>query len=329
MTENAQSHSAPSRQALRIAKVQRVQDFLFHGVTQFFACSVLITLLGIIISLVINAWPALHTFGLGFFFTQEWDIVNGEFGGLIAIYGTLVTSLIALLIAVPLSFGIAVFLTELCPGPLRRPLGTAVELLAAVPSIIYGMFGLFIFAPLFAEYIQPALAATLGQIPGLGILFSGAFNGIGVLCAGLILAMMILPFISSVMRDVFEIVPPVLKESAYGIGCTTWEVVKNVVLPYTKAGVIGGIMLGLGRALGETMAVTFVIGNAHRLSASLFAPGTSIASTLANEFGEAEAGNHLSSLFALGLALFIITFIVLACAKWMLSNMEKKQGLKS
>jgi phosphate transport system permease protein len=329
MTENAQSHSAPSRQALRIAKVQRVQDFLFHGITQFFACSVLITLLGIIISLVINAWPALHTFGLGFFFTQEWDIVNGEFGGLIAIYGTLVTSLIALLIAVPLSFGIAVFLTELCPGPLRRPLGTAVELLAAVPSIIYGMFGLFIFAPLFAEYIQPALAATLGQVPGLGILFSGAFNGIGVLCAGLILAMMILPFISSVMRDVFEIVPPVLKESAYGIGCTTWEVVKNVVLPYTKAGVIGGIMLGLGRALGETMAVTFVIGNAHRLSASLFAPGTSIASTLANEFGEAEAGNHLSSLFALGLALFIITFIVLACAKWMLSNMEKKQGLKS
>jgi len=329
MIENAQSHSAPTPQALRIAKLQRVQDFLFHAITQFFACCVLITLLGIIISLVINAWPALHTFGLGFFFTQEWDIVNGEFGGLIAIYGTLVTSLIALLIAVPLSFGIAVFLTELCPGPLRRPLGTAVELLAAVPSIIYGMFGLFIFAPLFAEYIEPALAATLGQIPGLGILFSGAFNGIGVLCAGLILAMMILPFISSVMRDVFEIVPPVLKESAYGIGCTTWEVVKNVVLPYTKAGVIGGIMLGLGRALGETMAVTFVIGNAHRLSASLFAPGTSIASTLANEFGEAEAGNHLSSLFALGLALFIITFIVLACAKWMLSNMEKKQGLKS
>ncbi|QWE21627.1 phosphate ABC transporter permease subunit PstC [Polynucleobacter sp. AP-Kolm-20A-A1] len=327
--DNAQSHSAPTPQALRIAKLQRVQDFLFHAITQFFACSVLIALLGIIISLVMNAWPALNTFGLGFFFTQEWDIVNGEFGGLIAIYGTLVTSIIALLIAVPLSFGIAVFLTELCPGPLRRPLGTAVELLAAVPSIIYGMFGLFIFAPLFADYIEPVLAATLGKIPGLGILFSGAFNGIGVLCAGLILAMMILPFIASVMRDVFEIVPPVLKESAYGIGCTTWEVVKNVVLPYTKAGVIGGVMLGLGRALGETMAVTFVIGNAQRLSPSLFAPGTSIASTLANEFGEAEAGNHLSSLFALGLALFIITFIVLACAKWMLNNMEKKQGLKS
>ena len=329
MIDTTQSHSMPTSQALSIAKLQRVQDFLFHGVTQFFALSVLIALTGIIISLLINAWPALSKFGIGFFFSQEWDIVNGEFGGLIAIYGTVVTSVIALLIAVPLSFGIAVFLTELCPGSLRRPLGTAVELLAAVPSIIYGMFGLFVFAPLFAEYIQPALAATLGQVPGLGILFSGAFNGIGVLCAGLILAMMILPFIASVMRDVFEIVPPVLKESAYGIGCTTWEVVKNVVLPYTKAGVIGGVMLGLGRALGETMAVTFVIGNAHRLSASLFSPGTSIASTLANEFGEAEAGNHLSSLYALGLALFIITFVVLSCAKLMLNNMEKKQGLKT
>jgi len=329
MMDITQSASMPTPQALRVAKLQRVQDFLFHAITQFFAISVLIALLGIIISLLINAWPALHTFGPSFFFTQEWDVVNGEFGGLIAIYGTLATSIIALLISVPLSFGIAVFLTELCPGYLRRPLGTAVELLAAVPSIIYGMFGLFIFAPLFAEYVQPALAATLGQIPGFGILFSGAFNGIGILCAGLILAMMILPFIASVMRDVFEIVPPVLKESAYGIGCTTWEVVRNVVLPYTKAGVIGGVMLGLGRALGETMAVTFVIGNAHRLSPSLFAPGTSIASTLANEFGEAEAGNHLSSLYLLGLALFLITFIVLAWAKWMLNNMEKKQGLKT
>jgi len=329
MIDTTQSQSMPTSQALSIAKLQRVQDFLFQGITQFFALSVLIALTGIIISLLINAWPALSTFGIGFFFSKEWDIVNGEFGGLIAIYGTVVTSVIALLIAVPLSFGIAVFLTELCPGPLRRPLGTAVELLAAVPSIIYGMFGLFVFAPLFAEYVQPALAATLGQVPGLGILFSGAFNGIGVLCAGLILAMMILPFIASVMRDVFEIVPPVLKESAYGIGCTTWEVVKNVVRPYPKAGVIGGVMLGLGRALGETMAVTFVIGNAHRLSASLFSPGTSIASTLANEFGEAEAGNHLSSLYALGLALFIITFVVLSCAKLMLNNMEKKQGLKT
>ncbi|NCZ80542.1 MAG: phosphate ABC transporter permease subunit PstC, partial [Burkholderiaceae bacterium] len=211
----------------------------------------------------------------------------------------------------------------------RRPLGTAIEILAAVPSIIYGMFGLFIFAPLFADYIQPALAATLGQIPGLGILFSGAFNGIGILCAGLILAMMVLPFIASVMRDVFEIVPPVLKESAYGIGCTTWEVVKNVVLPYTKTGVIGGIMLGLGRALGETMAVTFVIGNAHKISPSLFAPGNSIASTLANEFGEAEVGLHYSSLFALGLALFVITFVVLTLAKIMLMRMEANQGAKT
>ncbi|MEN9863015.1 MAG: hypothetical protein RLZZ601_779 [Pseudomonadota bacterium] len=320
---------AVSPQALKKARVQRLQDALFHRGTQFFALSVLFALLGIIISLVINAWPALHEFGPGFFFTEEWDVVNGEFGGLIAIYGTLATSIIALLIAVPLSFGIAVFLTELCPGPLRRPLGTAVELLAAVPSIIYGMFGLFIFAPIFAEYIQPVLAATLGQTPGFGILFRGAFNGIGILCAGLILAMMILPFIASVMRDVFEVVPPVLKESAYGIGCTTWEVVRKIVLPYTKAGVIGGIMLGLGRALGETMAVTFVIGNAHRLSPSLFAPGNSIASTLANEFGEAEFGPHFSSLFALALALFIITFLVLAAAKWLLVSMEKKQGLKT
>jgi phosphate transport system permease protein len=320
---------ALSSQAVGIAKRQRLMDVGFKLLTQFFALSVLFALLGIIASLIFNAAPALSKFGFGFFTTVEWDIINGEFGGLIAIYGTVITSVIALLIAVPLSFGIAVFLTEICPASLRRPLGTAIEILAAVPSIIYGMFGLFIFAPLFAQYIQPALAGTLGQIPGLGILFSGAFNGIGILCAGLILAMMILPFIASVMRDVFEIVPPVLKESAYGIGCTTWEVVRNVVLPYTKTGVIGGIMLGLGRALGETMAVTFVIGNAHKLTASLFAPGNSIASTLANEFGEAEVGAHYSSLFALGLALFAITFIVLAIAKIMLMRMEKNQGVKT
>jgi phosphate transport system permease protein len=320
---------ALSSKAVGIAKRQRLMDVGFKFLTQFFALSVLFALLGIIASLVFNAAPALSKFGFGFFTTVEWDIINGEFGGLIAIYGTVITSVIALIIAVPLSFGIAVFLTEICPKSLRRTLGTAIEILAAVPSIIYGMFGLFIFAPLFAQYIQPALAGTLGQIPGLGILFSGAFNGIGILCAGLILAMMILPFIASVMRDVFEIVPPVLKESAYGIGCTTWEVVRNVVLPYTKTGVIGGIMLGLGRALGETMAVTFVIGNAHKLSASLFSPGNSIASTLANEFGEAEVGAHYSSLFALGLALFAITFIVLAIAKIMLMRMEKNQGVKT
>ena len=327
--EAALSKNSVNPQVLSIARQQRVLDRVFKYSTQFFALSVLLTLLGIIASLIFNAAPALSKFGLGFFTTVEWDIINGEFGGLIAIYGTIITSVIALLIAVPLSFGIAVFLTEMCPMILRRPLGTAIEILAAVPSIIYGMFGLFIFAPLFAEYIQPALAATFGQIPGIGILFSGAFNGIGILCAGLILAMMILPFIASVMRDVFEIVPPVLKESAYGIGCTTWEVVKNVVLPYTKTGVIGGIMLGLGRALGETMAVTFVIGNAHKISASLFAPGNSIASTLANEFGEAEVGLHYSSLFALGLALFVITFIVLSLAKLMLMRMKANQGAKT
>ena len=327
--EAALNTNVVSDSVLNIAKRQRFLDQLFKFATQFFALSVLLTLLGIIASLIFNAAPALSKFGFGFFTTVEWDIINGEFGGLIAIYGTVITSVIALLIAVPLSFGIAVFLTEMCPQVLKRPLGTAVEILAAVPSIIYGMFGLFIFAPLFAKYIQPALAGTLGQIPGLGILFSGAFNGIGILCAGLILAMMVLPFIASVMRDVFEIVPPVLKESAYGIGCTTWEVVKNVVLPYTKTGVIGGIMLGLGRALGETMAVTFVIGNAHKISPSLFAPGNSIASTLANEFGEAEVGLHYSSLFALGLALFVITFIVLTLAKLMLMRMEANQGAKT
>ena len=312
-----------------VIRIQRIQDFAFEKVSMTFAMTTLVVLLGIIASLVISAWPALAEFGFPFFYTIEWDIINSQFGGLIAIFGTVVTASIAIVIALPLSFGIAVFLTETCPMPLRRPLGTAIELLAAVPSIIYGMFGLFVFAPLFAEYVQPAIAATLGQIPGLGFLFTGAFNGIGILAAGLILAMMILPFIASVMRDVFEIVPAILKESAYGLGCTTWEVVTNIVLPYTKTGVVGGVMLGLGRALGETMAVTFVIGNAHTLSPSLFSPGTSIASTLANEFGEAEPGLHYSSLFALGLALFIITLIVLSLAKWMLLRAEAQKGMKS
>ena len=313
----------------KVIRTQRIQDFIFEKTSMIFAMTTLVVLLGIIASLVISAWPALAEFGFPFFYTIEWDIINSKFGGLIAIFGTVVTATIAILIALPLSFGIAVFLTETCPMPLRRPLGTAIELLAAVPSIIYGMFGLFVFAPLFAEYIQPAIAGSLGQIPGLGFLFTGAFNGIGILAAGLILAMMILPFIASVMRDVFEIVPPILKESAYGLGCTTWEVVTNIVLPYTKTGVVGGVMLGLGRALGETMAVTFVIGNAHKLSSSLFSPGNSIASTLANEFGEAEPGLHYSSLFALGLALFIITLIVLSLAKWMLLRAEAKKGMKS
>jgi phosphate transport system permease protein len=289
---------------------------------------VLVSLIGIIASLLLQSLPTFQKFGLPFIWRIEWDIINEEFGALISIFGTLASATIALLIAVPLSFGIALFLTENCPVWLRRPLGTAVELLAAVPSIIYGMFGLFIFAPLFAEYGQPALQSTLGQMPLIGPLFGGAMNGIGILAAGLILAFMILPFIAAVMRDVFEIVPPILRESAYGIGCTTWEVVRHVVLPYTQKGVIGGVMLGLGRALGETMAVTFVIGNSQRLVPSLFAPGSSIASTLANEF--AEAGDfHLSALFALGFLLFIITFVVLALARLLVARSEKSKGAKT
>ncbi len=304
---------------------QRMEDFLFHKVTMGFSLIVLAALIGIIVSLIIQAWPVFQKFGIQFVWRVEWDIVNEEFGAAIAIVGTLVSAAIALLIAVPLAFGIALFLTETCPVPLRRPLGTAIELLAAVPSIIYGMFGLFIFAPLFAEYGQPALQSTLGQMPLIGSFFGGAMNGIGVLAAGLILAFMVLPFIAAVMRDVFEIVPPILRESAYGIGCTTWEVVRNIVLPYTQKGVVGGIMLGMGRALGETMAVTFVIGNSQRLSESLFGPGTSIAATLANEFGEAE-GLHFNTLFALGFLLFVITFVVLSAAKIMLIRAEKRKG---
>jgi len=311
-----------------VVKKQRIQDFLFHKVTMLFALLVLIALAGILVSLMISAWPAFQKFGIQFIWTNEWDIINENFGAAIAIYGTLISSVIALLIAVPLAFGVALFLTEMCPLWLRRPLGTAIELLAAVPSIIYGMFGLFIFAPLFADYGQPALQSTLGQMPLIGPLFGGAMNGIGLLAAGIILAFMVLPFIAAVMRDVFEIVPPILRESAYGLGCTTWEVVRYIVLPYTQKGVIGGIMLGLGRALGETMAVTFVIGNSQRIRESLFAPGTSIASTLANEFGEAD-DFHLSTLFALGFLLFVITFVVLAFAKIMIMRAEKAQGAKT
>ncbi|MDP4837288.1 MAG: phosphate ABC transporter permease subunit PstC [Burkholderiales bacterium] len=313
---------------MAVVKKQRIQDFLFHKVTMLFAIFVLVALAAIMISLMISAWPAFQKFGISFIWTEEWDIINEDFGAAIAIYGTLVSSVIALLIAVPLAFGIALFLTEMCPTWLRRPLGTAIELLAAVPSIIYGMFGLFIFAPLFAEYGQPALQSTLGQMPLIGPLFGGAMNGIGLLAAGIILAFMVLPFIAAVMRDVFEIVPPILRESAYGLGCTTWEVVRYIVLPYTQKGVVGGIMLGLGRALGETMAVTFVIGNSQRISESLFAPGTSIASTLANEFGEAD-DFHLATLFALGFLLFVITFFVLAIAKIMILRTERAQGAKT
>jgi phosphate transport system permease protein len=305
------------------------QDWLFERTTMFFALFVLMTLVAIIVALMWTAVPAFQKFGIGFFYTDVWDPVKLNFGALAPIYGTLVTSAIALLIGVPVSFGIALFLTEMCPVVLKRPLGTAVELLAAVPSIIYGMWGLFVFAPVFGDYVQPTLTRIFGDLWILGPLFQGAPNGIGVLSAGFILSIMVIPFIASVMRDVFEIVPPVLKESAYGIGATTWEVVWNVVLPYTKVGVIGGIMLGLGRALGETMAVTFVIGNAYRISASLFAPGNSIASALANEFNEASEPVHRASLVALGLVLFLLTVIVLACSRMLLAQLAKGEGRKT
>jgi len=305
------------------------QDWLFERATMFFAMFVLFTLVGIIGALAWASVPAFEKFGLAFFYTNVWDPVKMNFGALAPIYGTLVTSAIALLIGVPVSFGIAIFLTEMCPPLLKRPLGTAVELLAAVPSIIYGMWGLFVFAPVFGDYVQPALTRTFGDLWILGPLFRGAPNGIGILSAGFILSIMVIPFIASVMRDVFETVPPVLKESAYGIGATTWEVIWNVVLPYTKVGVIGGIMLGLGRALGETMAVTFVIGNAYRISASLFEPGNSIASALANEFNEAAEPVHRASLVALGLVLFLLTFIVLACSRLLLAQLAKGEGRKT
>jgi phosphate transport system permease protein len=308
---------------------QRLQDFVFHKITLLFALSVLLVLAGIIGSLSLAAWPAFKAFGFQFLGSTEWDPVKNIYGGFNSIYGTLLTSFIALIIAIPISFGIALFLTELCPTWLKRPLGTAVELLAGVPSIIYGMWGLFVFAPLFGEHLQPLLSATLGEIPLLGKLFQGAPMGIGMLCAGIILSIMVIPFIASVMRDVFEIVPAVLKESAYAVGATTWEVVWNVVLPYTKAGVVGGVMLGLGRALGETMAVTFVIGNANRIDLSLFSAGTSIASTLANEFAEAQDDVHIASLMTLGLLLFVITFIVLTVAKLLLLRLSRNEGART
>jgi phosphate transport system permease protein len=327
-TMSLPSSVAPSQESanmLAVARRQRLQDALFHRLTQFFSLLVLVALVGIIASLFFNAWPTLQKFGVRFLWYVEWDIINEEFGAAIAIVGTLISAGIAMLIAVPLAFGIALFLTETCPVWLRRPLGTAIELLAAVPSIIYGMFGLFVFAPLFADYVQVPAQSLIGGMPLIGWLVGGAPTGLGIMAAGIILSFMVLPFVAAVMRDVFEIVPPILRESAYGLGCTTWEVVRKVVLPYTNKGVIGGVMLGLGRALGETMAVTFVIGNANRLPTSLFSPGTSIASTLANEFAEA-ADFHLSTLFALGLLLFLITFVVLALAKWMIVRNEKAKG---
>ena len=321
---------ANKRESVPSASRRPFGDILFFNLTRFFALLTLMMLIGIIISLFAGAMPAIKQFGWAFLWTGDWNPPMEKFGAVIPIYGTIATSMVALVIAVPVSFGIALFLTELSPPWLRRPLGIAIELLAGIPSIVYGMWGLLVFSPIFATYVQPALAETLGHVPVIGTLFSGAPLGIGILCAGVILAIMTIPFIASVMRDVFEVTPAMLKESAYGLGATTWEVVWNVVLPYTKVGVIGGIMLGLGRALGETMAVTFLIGNTNFFNGfSLFMPGNSIASALANEFAEAESELYTASLIELGLILFFITVVVLTCSKLLLMRLSAGEGKKS
>ena len=305
-------------------------DKVFAMVALACALITLSLLIGILGSLLVGAWPAIKQYGLGFLVTSEWDPVKDVYGGLVMIYGTVMTSFIALFIAVPVSFGIALFLTELSPPWLKRPLGTAIELLAAVPSIVYGMWGLLVFGPILATYVQKPLQSLFEGVPYLGALVSGPPVGIGILSAGIILAIMIIPFIASVMRDVFEVTPALLKESAYGLGSTTWEVMSQVVLPYTKAGVVGGIMLGLGRALGETMAVTFVIGNFNQLdSASLFTAANSITSALANEFAEAQEGLHQAALIYLGLVLFFITFVVLTLSKLLLARLKRGEGAAS
>jgi phosphate transport system permease protein len=304
----------------------RFGDAVFRQLTRAAAIGVLILLSGVIISLIHGAMPALQAFGFNFLIEDRWNPVTERFGALAPIYGTIVTSFLAMLIAVPVGLFISMFLTELCPMWLRRPIGIAIELLAGIPSIIYGIWGLFVFAPFLQQTLQPFLIETFGPVPVLSSLFAGPPYGIGMLTAGLILAIMVLPLITSISREVFEAVPPVLKEAAYGVGCTTWEVVRYVVLPYARVGVIGGVMLGLGRALGETMAVTFVIGNSHRISASLLAPGTTISATIANEFTEAVGDLYTSALIALGLILFVITFIVLAAARYMLMRIERRIG---
>jgi len=305
-------------------------DKLFALIAHGAAWLTLSLLVAIIVSLVIGAAPAIKEFGLGFLWSTDWDPVQEKFGGLVMIYGTLMTSFIALLIAVPVSFGIALFLTELSPAWLKRPLGIAIELLAAVPSIVYGMWGLLVFGPILATYVQAPLQGLFDGVPLLGALVSGPPVGIGILSAGIILAIMIIPFIASVMRDVFDVTPPMLKESAFALGSTTWEVVYRIVLPFTKTGVVGGIMLGLGRALGETMAVTFVIGNTNQLdSLSLFEAANTISSALANEFAEAGPGLHQASLIYLGLVLFFITFVVLALSKVLLAQLKKGEGSRT
>jgi phosphate transport system permease protein len=311
---------------IRILAKLSLSDALFRHFTRAAAIFVLVILSGVIAALVEGALPALQAFGFNFLIEERWNPVTEKFGALAPIYGTLVTSFIAMLIAVPLGLLIALFLTELCPMWLRRPIGIAIELLAGIPSIIYGIWGLFVFAPFLQRTLQPALIDWFDNVPILSTLFEGPPYGIGILTASLILAIMVLPFVTSISRDVFEAVPPVLKEAAYGVGCTTWEVVRYVVLPFARVGVIGGVMLGLGRALGETMAVTFVIGNAHKISASILAPGTTISATIANEFTEAVGDLYTSSLIALGLILFVITFIVLAAARYLLLRLEKRVG---
>ena len=327
-TQNASAGDGGSTPRPRSA-LSAWADPVFHRTTQLFALLVFSLLAAILVSLFIGSWPAIKAFGPAFIVSPVWDPVKEQFGALIPIVGTLVTSMIAMVVAVPISFGIAMFLTELAPAWLRRPLATAIELLAAIPSIIYGMWGLFVFAPWFMDHVQPVLIGVLGPLPLVGALFQGPPIGIGMLTAGIILAVMVIPYITAVMRDVFELTPPMLKETAYGLGATTWEVVSRVVLPYTKVGVVGGIMLGLGRAIGETMAVTFVIGNAHNLSASLMAPGNSIASALANEFTEAVGDVYSSALIELGLILFLITSIVLALSKLLLMQLTRNEGRKS
>jgi phosphate transport system permease protein len=326
VTLNTTLATTESASRASVLRRLRVTDDVFRGVTRGSAMFVLVILSGVILALVIGSMPAIHAFGFAFIYTEVWNPVTEQFGALAPIYGTIVTSLIAMVIAVPVGIMVAFFLTELCPKWLRRPIAIAIELLAGIPSIIYGIWGLFVFAPFLQKYIQPFLIDTFGNVPGLSSIFEGPPYGIGMLTAGLILAIMVLPFITAISRDVFDAVPPVLKEAAYGLGCTTWEVFRFVIVPYTRVGVIGGVMLGLGRALGETMAVTFVIGNAHKVSASILQPGTTISAAIANEFTEAVSDLYTSSLTALGLILFVITFIVLAAARYMLSRIQKRAG---
>jgi phosphate transport system permease protein len=318
----------PAESASRAAVLRRLRttDIVFHGLTRAAAITVLLLLSGVIVSLIHGSLPAFNAFGFSFFLSEVWNPVTEQFGALAPIYGTLVTSAIAMVIALPVGLMIAFFLTELCPPMLRRPIGIAIELLAGIPSIIYGIWGLFIFAPFLQKYIQPFLIDAFDNVPVMNALFAGPPYGIGMLTAGLILAIMVLPLITSISRDVFDSVPAVLKEAAYGVGCTTWEVFRRVILPYTRVGVIGAFMLALGRALGETMAVTFVIGNAHKVSSSILAPGTTISATIANEFTEAVGDLYTSSLIAIGLILFVITFIVLAFARYLLLRLQQRMG---